>query len=291
MDEKQKIEGVDNKELILFGVIIAILAILLIFEFFFFKGRPEVAEESAKVQEQLEEMQATTVEVEQKTVYKALNNIVAMMNSKDYKGLYAMLKDDYKSYYFREYEDFEDFIKVYAGQEYYAKYNSYYRDDKYYYIIVDFLQPKYTRDDLLKQRATKVDTIVLEEVAKNEFKFATNGFIENIIHDSSKTVDGVTFSLISSLRNTETIKTLVSIENNSEKSILVSTSNIQPDVSGGMSAKISTTGLETISPGESVIMSIEYYFQYNSGKEFNGVRITGVTGPNGNVLKDIYLAK
>lgn len=291
MKEKQKIEGVDNKELIMFFAILAIIIILIIFEMFFFKGRTRVTEESAKLQEQLEEMQNVTVEKEQKTVYKALNGIIEKMNNKEYKALYSMLKDDYKNYYFREYEQFEQFIKNYARQEYYAKYNAYYRDGNLYYIMVDFLQAKYTRDDLLRNKLNKVDTIVLEETADGDFKFAMNGFVENISHNKSKTVDGVTFTLQNSVRNTETMKTSVVISNNSDEAMHVSTSNLQPEISGSTTAKVSVTSSVNLEPGEVGILDIEYYFQYNSGREFKGITITGAKFDDGTVIDDVYIAK
>ena len=291
MKEKQKIEGVDNKELMIFFSIIAVIIVLIVFEMFFFKGRPEVEEETAQMQEQLKEMQSTTVAKEQKTVYKALNGIIEKINNKDYKALYSMLKDDYKNYYFREYEQFEQFIKSYARQEYYAKYNAYYRDGNLYYIMIEFLQAKYTREDLLKNRINKVDTIVLEETTDGDFKFAMNGFVENISHNKSKTVDGITFTLQSSVRNTETMKTSVVISNNSDKVVHVNTSNLQPEISGSITTKVSVTTSVNLEPGQVGILDIEYYFQYNSGREFNGITITGAKFDDGTVIDDVYIAK
>ncbi|MBE5812250.1 MAG: hypothetical protein E7314_01165 [Clostridiales bacterium] len=289
MNEKQKIEGVDNKELKAFVAIIAVLIILLLFEMFFYKGRPEVAEEAAKTEEMLQEMQNTTVEAEEKTVYKALNNIVDMMNRKEYQSLYEMLKDDYKNYYFRDFESFKKFVEIYAGQEYSPKYGSYYRDENMYYIMVEFLKSKYTREDLLNEMPVKVDTIVLEEQEDKSFKFAMNGFVENIIHNSSKTVDGITFTLQNSVRNTETMKTSVIVTNNSEKSLSLSTSNVNPDILGSTTAKLSVTSSIHLEPGESEIISIEYYFQYNSNKELKGIRITGLSFADGTKIEDVYL--
>lgn len=291
MNEKQKIEGVDNKELKAFFAIIAVLVLLIIFEVFFFKGRTEVADEEVKVEEQLKEMASVNLSSEQKTVYQAVNEIVSMMNNKNYEGLYNNLKEDYKNYYFSEYENFENFIKSYAQEEYYPKYSSYYRDGDLYYIIVDFLKSKYTRDDLLRLKATKVDTIILEELADGNFKFALNGFVENMAHNKSKTVDGVTFTLQNSVRNTETMKTSVLVSNDSGKTVTVSTSNIQPDILGGSSAKVSVTSSVSVEPGHIGVLTIEYYFQYNSSKEFRGVTITGAKFEDGTVIKDTYISK
>lgn len=291
MNEKQKIEGVDNKELYGFIAIIAVLAILLMFEFFFFKGSPKVANEQAQMQEELQAMSEVTVATEQKTVYKELNNVVEMMNNKDYKGLYSMLKDDYKNYCFSEYADFEAFIQKYARERYYPKYNSYYRDGNRYYITVDFLKEKYTREDLLKPMAFKVDTLVLEELDDGSFKFALNGFVENIYHNSSQTINGVTFTLLNSIRNTETTETTVVIENNSSKTLVISTANLQPDIVGGISAKISATSVITVEPGNVGVLSIEYYMQYNSNKELAGLTVAGAKFEDGTVIKDVYLSK
>ena len=95
---KDKWNSLNNKQKILIGVLggillllIIVLIILLIFEMFFFKGRPEVAEEANMAEEQLKAMQDYTVPVEQRTVYHALNDIVAMMNNKEYKALYDII--------------------------------------------------------------------------------------------------------------------------------------------------------------------------------------------------------
>lgn len=291
MSEKQKIQGVENKELYLFIAIVAIIIVLLMFEMFFFEGRKDVAEEMANTEAQLQEMANTTVDKEQKDVYKVVNNIVDMLNKKDYEGLYSSLKDDYKNYYFRDFENFKSFIDVYAKEEYYPKYNSYYRSGDLYYVIVDFLKSKYTREDLLTQRANKVDTLVLEEVEKDKFKFALNGFVENKLYNTSKTVDGVTFTLQSSVRNTETMETTVMISNDSDKSLSVSTTNIQPNISGSNTAKLSVTSSINLAPGEFGTLSIEYYFQYNSGREFNGVTISGVKFDDGTIMETFNIYK
>jgi len=291
MSEKQKIEGVNNKELKAFFAIICVLIILIIFEIFFFEGRTEVAEEMMAVEQELQQKASVTVAAEQKTVYKALNNVISMMNNKEYEKLYDILKDDYKDYYFREYKNFENFIQSYARLEYYPKYNSYYRDGDLYYIIVEFLQPKYTREMLLSRRVNKVDTIVLQELNDGNFKVALNGFVENILHNKSKTVEGVTFTLQNSVRNTETMETTVLISNNSSKSISVSTSNIQPEILGGNSAKLSVTSSVNLEPGNVGLLTIEYYFQYDSGKEFRGVTISDVKFDDGTPIGNIYLSK
>lgn len=291
MSEKQKIEGVDNKELKAFFAIIVAIVLLLIFEIFFFKGRPEIAEENAKYEEELLEKQNFTVAAEQKNVYKVVNQIVEKLNTKDYEWIYDNLKDDYKNYYFRNYDDFKGFIDLYASTEYYPKYGSYYRDGDLYYIMVDFLLKEYTREDLLSPETTKVDTIVLEEQADGNFKFAMNGFVEYIYHNSSKTVEGVTFTLLDSIRNTETMETTVVVTNNSDSSLMISTSNLQPNIMGGNSAKLSTTDLVIIQPGETETLAIEYYMQYNSGKTFNGLTITGVGFSNGIGIEDILLPR
>lgn len=291
MNEKQKIEGIDNKELYVFIAVIGVVVVLLIFEMFFFKGRSDVEEQNAKVQEKIEEMQSTTVAAEQKTVYHALNDILTMMNEKDYQGLYDRLKDDYKNYYFYEYDTFVEFMTKYAAEKYYPKYGSYYRDGDLYYIMVDFLRAKYTREDLLSQKAVKVDTIVLEELKDGDFKFAMNGFVENISHNSSKTVDGVTFYLQNSLRNTETMKTTVMVVNESDKSVSISTNNIQPEIMGGNSAVVSVTSSIHLEPQEFGTLTIEYYLQYNSDKTLNGVTITGVKFADGTAIEDVYLKK
>lgn len=281
----------NKKEFKIFIVVIGVLILLLIFEMFFFKGRPEVAEEVAKAQEQLAEMASETIDKEQKTVYQALTGIIDMMNAKDYAGLYAMLKDDYKNYYFSEYSSFEEFMKSYAKEEYIPKYNSYYRDGDLYYIMVDFLKPKYTRQDLLSLRFTKVDTIILEEVSKGNFKFAMNGFVENMVHNNSKTINGVEFTLLNSVRNTETMKTTVLVSNKSDKKINISTSNINPEISGSNTSKISVTSLVTIDPGSVGTISIEYYFQYNAGREFRGVTFSGVKFEDGTIIEDFSISK
>ena len=291
MGEKQKIQGVDNKELLLFGVIIGILVILLIFEMFFFDGRESYKEDSQAMQEKIEEMQNTTVASEQRTVYHALNDIVEMMNNKNNQGLYDMLKDDYKNYYFSDYETFEQFITAYASQKYYPKYTSYYRDGNLYYIMVEFLKAEYTRDDLLAARSIKVDTIVLEEMKDGNFKFAMNGFIENVEHTSSKTIDGVTFSLKNTLKNTETAKTTLLISNDSNKILSISTTDIQPEISGGNSAKISVTSSITLEPGEFGLLSLEYYLQYNSDKELRGIRVDKARFDDGTLIENVYLSK
>lgn len=290
-NNKSKIEGVDNKELMIFVVIIVIVIILVLFEMFFFEGRESVKQDQIAVQEQLDAMQSVTVEAEQKTVYHALNDIVEMMNEKDYQGLYDRLKDDYKSYYFSDYNDFKNFMDVYAEKRYYAKYNSYYRANGLYYIMVDFLQDKYTREDLLSQRTVKVDTIVLEETKDGEFKFAMNGFIENIAHNKSKTVKDVTFTLANSIRNVETMETTVFISNNSKKALTISSSDIYPEVYGGNSAKTSLSSMLSLKPGEVGTLSIEYYFGYNDDKELRGINIREVKFDDGTTIKDVYVAK
>ena len=202
-----------------------------------------------------------------------------------------MLKEDYKNYYFREYEDFENFIKVYAGREYFPRYDSYYRDGDLYYIMVDFLRSKYTREDLLSPEVSKVDTIVLEEGKDGNFKIALNGFVESISHNNSKTVEDVTFTLQNSVRNTETMETNIVVTNNSDSVVNVSTSNIQPIIMGGNSAKTSVTSSIHLNPGETGMLQIEFYMQYNSGKEFNGITITGASFSDGTILEDINLPK
>lgn len=291
MNEKQKIQGVENKELYLFVAIIIIIIVLLMFEMFFFEGRKDVVEEMATAEAELQEMANETVSKEQKDVYKVINAIVDMLNKKDYEGLYNDLKDDYKNYYFRDFENFKSFINIYAKEEYYPKYGSYYRSGDLYYVIVDFLKSEYTREDLLTQRANKVDTLVLEEVEKGNFKFALNGFVENISHNTSKTVDGVTFTLQSSLRNTETMETTVMISNKSDKALSVSTTNIQPNVSGSNTAKLSATSSVNLEPGEFGTLSIEYYFQYDTGREFNGVTISGVKFDDGTIMETFSIYK
>jgi len=291
MNKKQKIEGVDNKELIAFVAIIGVVIILLMFEMFFFRGRPEVTEEMANADAHLQEMSNVTVTAEKRNVYNVINNIVTLMNNKEYKTLYDNLKEDYKNYYFGEYSNFEDFMKLYAKEEYYPKYGSYYREGNLYYIIVDFLKSKYTRDELLSPRATKVDTIVLEELDDGNYKFALNGFIQNIPYNKSKTVDEVTFTLQNSIRNIETMQTTVIISNASDKVVNVSTSNIQPNILGGNVAKLSTTSSVNLNPGEIGSLTVEYYFQYNSNKEFSGVTISGAKFGDGTIIKDVYISK
>lgn len=289
-NKKFKIEGVDRKEITAFLIMIGVIIILLIFELFLFEGRPEAIEDSIKVQNKLQEMAEVTVEVEEKTVYHELNDIISMMNNKDYKGMYAKLKDDYKEYYFNDFEAFKGFVDKYAAKKYYPKYTSYYRDGDLYYIMVDFLQEEYTREDLLSERTVKVDTIVLEEVEKNTFKFAMNGFVENIIHNTTKTVEGVTFTLQNSVRNVETMKTNIMIKNGSDRSVSINSSDIYPDISGSITSKVSANSSLYLDPGEVGVLSIEYYFQYNSNREFKGVIINEILFTGGKGIENIKLS-
>lgn len=291
MSRKQKIQGVENKELILFIAIIVIVIVLLIFEGSMFKGRTDITEKLIETEKQLQEMADVNVDSEQKTIYKVVNDIVELMNNKDYDKLYEMLTEDYKNYYFRDYNSFKTFMDVYAKESYYPKYSSYYRDGDLYYVMINFLKSKYTREDLLSPSVNKVDTIVLKELKNGEFSFALNGFVENIVHNNSKTVNGITFTLQNSVRNTETMKTTVVISNKSDKDVSVSTTNIEPNISGSNTSKVSATTSVNLSPNEIGALTIEYYFQYNSGREFKGVSISGVKFEDGAVLDSINIYK
>jgi len=129
------------------------------------------------------------------------------------------------------------------------------------------------------------------EASSNIAKFALNGFIQNIPYNKSKTVDEVTFTLQNSIRNIETMQTTVIISNASDKVVNVSTSNIQPNILGGNVAKLSTTSSVNLNPGEIGSLTVEYYFQYNSNKEFSGVTISGAKFGDGTIIKDVYISK
>lgn len=289
-NKKFKIEGVNSKEITAFLIMIGVIIILLFFELFLFEGRTDVRDDNIKIEKKLQEMSEVTVKAEEKTVYHELNNIISMMNNKDYDGLYSKLKDDYKEYYFNDLETFKGFMDKYAAKKYYPKYTSYYRDGDLYYIMIEFLQEEYTREDLLSERTVKVDTIVLEEVEKNTFKFAMNGFVENIIHNTSKTVDGVTFTLQNSVRNIETMKTNLMIKNNSDRSVSINSSDIYPDIYGSITSKVSVNSSLYLDPGEVGVLSIEYYFQYNSNREFKGVVINEILFTGGKGIENIKLS-
>jgi hypothetical protein len=93
------------------------------------------------------------------------------------------------------------------------------------------------------------------------------------------------------LINTETAKTTVLISNDSNKAISISTTDIQPEISGGNSAKISVTSSITLEPGEFGLLSLEYYLQYNSNKELRGISIDKAKFDDGTLIENVYLSK
>jgi len=279
-----------NSKMIFF-VFMAIAVIgLLVFEIFFFNNRKEVDEKTAKLEEQIEEIKSTTVYSEKEMIYNYLNEVVDLMNKKDYKTLYGMLKDDYKSYLFSDYSNFEKYIQKYAAEEYIPKYNSYYRNKNKYIIITDFLLKEYNRNDLVNGIANKYDIITVEKNKDGELKFALGNFIECNSNSQTKKVDDIEFAILRTIRYAEETEATILVKNNSDENIYIENKNISANVEGGRAAVISSLPITVIKPGAALIIDFEVAIQYDSMKELKGCTFTGIVSESGKIYDDVTVS-
>ena len=266
-----------------------VLLVLLVFEFFIFK--PEVKDKDAEklVEKQYIEHVNTTVASDTEEIYIFLNGIVDLMNQKDYKTLYSLLREDYKKLRFSNYDDFTRYMDNYLLEQYVPKYGSYTRNNGIYSIIVEFLKREYTRDDLLSGVGVKTDTISLVKDDETAFKFALGGFIESKEPNTSVKVNDVEFTLSRVTRYAEESEAKVIITNNSKNTLYVESKNFIVDLEGGNTSVTSVLPLTSIKEGESKLVNIKYFLKKDSLKTLRSIKFVGLRDSTGKVFDEVTL--
>jgi len=265
---------------------IAVVA-LIIFEIFVYNNREVVDEKTEEAKKQVEIMKSTTVYNEQEAIYNYINEVVELMNKKDFKTLYGMLKEDYKSYLFSDYAQFESYMEKYAYAQFTPKYSSYYRDGNKYIVIIDYLQKEYNRNDLVNGVGNKYDIVTIEKDKKGEFRFALGNFIESEQNNKSAKKDDLEFTILRTTRYAETTEVKILVTNKSNENIYFENNNIRVNSTGGKAAVLSSLPLTVIKPDATLVVNLEVSTKYNSHKNFTGCIFTGVKSESGKIYEDI----
>lgn len=200
-------------------------------------------------------------------IYKYITEIFNILNDKDYEKAYSLLKDDYKEAEFNEYASFEAYISAYMKDQYNPKYKKFFYSDGLFVVYIELLKSNYTKDDLLNGVSSAFDTITIEEISENNYKFALGKFIfaKNLVPKSisSGNLIATPQKLI---RTTDKSTLYFSITNNYSETVTFNMLNtyIETNLTYPAMSGFKTFSIE---PGKTENFNITYYFDYESLKK------------------------
>lgn len=174
----------DNRKTFLIITIgLALLIVITIFfdiNFFhrtmFYKAEPDLTQYTNTKESNFEENKYELVSEERRLLYYT-DEIMAMINNKEFDKLYSILDDGYKELYAKSVAQLEENMKKFSDGEYSMGYSEYYREGNMYLIDVRFEKANLTREDIINGIGQPIDTICIREIEKGKYTVAFNGFI------------------------------------------------------------------------------------------------------------------
>lgn len=108
------------------------------------------------------------------------DEIMAMINNKEFEKLYSILDEEYRSIYASSLDEFKERMAKFDNGEYVFSYDEYFKEGSMFLIDARFEKINKTRDDIINGEPTIIDTVCIKEIEKGKYTVAFSSFIDKI---------------------------------------------------------------------------------------------------------------
>lgn len=115
---------------------------------------------------------------EQRRILYYTDEIMEMINNKEFDKLYNILDEEYRSIYAKSIDDLETKMSRFADTEYNLAYDEYYKEGNMFLIDARFEKADLTREEIINGTSYPIDTICIKESKKGKYTVAFNSFID-----------------------------------------------------------------------------------------------------------------
>ena len=106
------------------------------------------------------------------------DEIMDMINNKEFDKLYNILDEKYRSLYVKSVKDLEEDMERFADGQYNLGYDEYYKEGNMFLIDARFEKINKTQEEIINSKATPIDTLCIREIEKGKYTVAFRGFID-----------------------------------------------------------------------------------------------------------------
>jgi len=142
----------------------------------FKKDEPDLAQYNNTAESKVEENKYNLVSEERRILFYT-DEIMAMINNKEFEKLYNILDEQYRNIYVKSVEDLEKYMSRFSDGEYSLAYDEYYKEGNMFLIDVRFQKTDLDRQDIINGVKYPIDTLCIREIEKGKYTVAFNGFI------------------------------------------------------------------------------------------------------------------
>jgi len=160
----------------------------------------------------VEENKYNLVSEERRILYYT-DEIMDMINKKEFDKLYNILDEDYRKNYVGSVEVLERDMARFADGEYILSYNEYAKEDNLFLIEAKFEKINMTREEMINGISYPVDTLCIREIEKGKYTVAFRGFIEKREINKSYTNGLIKINLKNMTLKSDSTEILIGIEN------------------------------------------------------------------------------
>lgn len=147
-----------------------------IFKDVFNETEPDLTQYNNTAESKVEENKYNLVSEERRLLYYT-DEIMAMINNKEFSKLYSVLEENYRNLYVKSVAELEEDMARFADGEYSLSYDEYYKEGNMFLIDARFERVNMTREDIVNGVKTPIDTVCIREIEKGKYTVAFNGFI------------------------------------------------------------------------------------------------------------------
>lgn len=150
--------------------------IKFIFKSVFDEPEPDLTKYNNTAESKVEENKYNLISEERRLLYYT-DEIVAMINNKEFSKLYSILEENYRNLYVKSVAELEEDMARFADGEYSLSYDEYYKEGNMFLIDARFERVNMTRQDIVNGVKTPIDTLCIREIEKGKYTVAFNSFI------------------------------------------------------------------------------------------------------------------
>lgn len=193
-------------------IISLIIDINFIHKSVFYKGEPDLTQYTNTKESTFEENKYNIVSEERRLLYYT-DEIMDMINNKDFEKLYNILDENYRNLYVRSVEELKEDMDKFSDEEYTIAYDEYYKKGDMFLVDVRFEKASMTREDIINGVKQHIDTLCIREIEKGKYTVAFNGFIRKTVLDKKASNDLVNIELKEITVRADSTEILIQIEN------------------------------------------------------------------------------
>lgn len=184
----------------------------------FHEVEPDLTQYGNVAETKVEENKYNLVSEERRVLYYT-DEIMDMINNKEFDKLYGMLDETYRNIYCKSVEELEEYFARFSDGEYALAYDEYYKEKDMFLIKVNFEKINLTRDDIINSKGKPVDIFCIKEIAKGKYTVSFNGFISKKTYTKETSNGLVNIKLKEMTLKADSTEILLYVENLTDEDI------------------------------------------------------------------------